>query len=63
MCVCKERIRVSDTNYADDIALFAESKQELSKMIESLVSCAGKANLRVSVGPSKNSMDDIWASS
>ena len=49
----KERIRVSDTNYADDIALFAESKQELSKMIESLVSCAGKANLRVSVGPSK----------
>ena len=48
-----KELRVSDINYADDIVLFSESKEELSTMLHKLKTSAEKANLKINVGPNK----------
>ena len=45
--------RISDIDYADDLVFVAESKPELTSMIDSLISEASKANLHLAVGQKK----------
>ena len=48
-----QEFRVKDIDYADDIALLAETKHEISEMIEATANEAKSANLRVAVGKNK----------
>ena len=48
-----QEFRLKDIYYADDIALLAETKHEISEMIEATANEAQYANLRVAVGKHK----------
>ena len=45
-----QEVRLTDINYADDIALLSSTKGELSKMIEATVKEARPANLSPALG-------------
>jgi len=44
---------LTDVDYADDIVLFAESAEQLERMLSRLASEAARVNLRLNVGPAK----------
>ena len=48
-----QETRLTDINYADDIALLATTKGDLSRMIEATSDESKQANLRIAVGPTK----------
>ena len=48
-----QEVRLRDINHADEIALLAPTKGELSKMIDSTAQEAKQANLHIAVGQNK----------
>ena len=48
-----QEFRLKDIDYADDIALLASTKHEISQMIEATANEAKPANLRIAVGKTK----------